>query len=227
MNRNLSEIVFVLDRSGSMGDCAQAAISGFNEFLRDQREQAGEARISLVLFDDQYETPYCSIPIGEATDLDARTFVPRGSTALLDAIGRAIDELGARLAAAPEPRRPGLVVVAILTDGLENASRQFSWRDIADRINHQRDVYNWQFVFLGANQDAIATASQLRISAQMSSNFMADGSGTAAGFRSSGRKLRSMRAQASGGELSAKEEADLHAPLSELQQDEDEKERGE
>ena len=158
MNPNHTEIAFILDRSGSMASMVEPAIAGFNSLLSEQQTLPGSARFSLVLFDDHYEVPVASMPIAEVQPLNTNTYQPRGSTALLDAIGRTIDELGARLANAPEAERPGQVLVAILTDGEENASRQFTWKDISDRIRHQTDVYQWRFLFLGANQDAIATA---------------------------------------------------------------------
>ena len=122
MNTNLTEIAFVLDRSGSMSRCLEATITGFNAFLADQKKQPGQARFTLALFDDRYEVPYASIPIEEVTDLNTRTFVPRGCTALLDAICQTIDDLGASISKRSESARPGLVIVPILTDGLENAS---------------------------------------------------------------------------------------------------------
>ena len=144
MNTQLTEIAFILDRSGSMMSQRDATIMGFNRFLREQREGPGLARFTLALFDDQYETPYSSIPLSEVIDLTKKSFVPRGTTALLDAVGRTIDELGARLAALPETARPGQVMVAILTDGLENASERFTLREVSERIAHQREVYRWQ-----------------------------------------------------------------------------------
>ncbi len=139
MNKNLTAIAYILDRSGSMQSMVEPAIAGFNRFLDDQRKAPGHARLTLVLFDDQYEVPCQSLPIEEVTELDTTTYVPRGTTALLDAIGRTIEELGQRLAATPEPERPGQVIVAIFTDGLENASLQFDHHKIARMIAHQRD----------------------------------------------------------------------------------------
>lgn len=171
MNENLTEIAFILDRSGSMSSMVEPAISGFNRLLREQQQVPGHARFTLVLFDDEYEVPFLSVPISEVVELDTQTYLPRGSTALLDAIGRTIDDLGERLSATPEAERPGQVLVAILTDGFENASTRFTWQDIVKRIRHQTDQYQWQFLFLGANQDAIATASRMGIHSSNSANF--------------------------------------------------------
>src|SRR5438105_3099930 len=121
-NAHYSEIAFVLDRSGSMKSCQQAAIEGFNQFLTDQQKTDGLAKLTLVLFDDEYLVPISSIPVEEVVSLTHDTYQPRGCTALLDAIGQTIDNLGQRLAALAEKDRPGQVIVAILTDGLENAS---------------------------------------------------------------------------------------------------------
>ncbi len=130
MKKNLTEIAFILDRSGSMSSVAQAAIAGFNSFLHDQQAAPGQARLTVVLFDDEYLVPIQSLPVDEVIPLDHTTYVPRNSTALLSAIGRTIDELGARLANLPETARPGKVIVAILTDGLENASQRETWRSV-------------------------------------------------------------------------------------------------
>lgn len=225
MNPQLTEIAFALDRSGSMSTMLEAAISGFNHFLRDQQQAPGQARLTLVLFDDCYEVPVAALPIAEVTALDTTTFVPRGCTALLDAIGRTIDELGQRLAATPEADRPGKVIVAILTDGFENASRHFTWQAVHDRIRHQRDHYAWEFLFLGANQDAIATAAQIGIAAHMSATFAADHVGQMSADKALSRKVRSLRAHAAGQDGTA-EAADLAAPLDSIVQEEDRKERG-
>ena len=224
MNQTLTEIAFVLDRSGSMSSVAESAVAGFNEFLRDQQTAPGEARFTLVLFDDEYLLPACAMPVAQMRLLDAATYVPRGSTALLDAIGRTVDELGARLAATPEAERPGKVIVAILTDGYENASQRYTQRDLATRIRHQRDVYGWQFLFLGANQDAIATAAAMNIGAQDAATFQADAAGAKASFKSTSRKASAHRMMAFA--PSAPAPADLHRPLSEIVADEDRIERG-
>jgi hypothetical protein len=116
MNKDLTEIAFILDRSGSMGAIARDAIGGFNQFLADQQGAPGQARLTVALFDDEYELHVDQVPIAETLPLDGTTYVPRGSTALLDAIGRTIDAIGKRLAATPEDQRPGKVIVAIFTE---------------------------------------------------------------------------------------------------------------
>lgn len=225
MNPNLTEILFILDRSGSMAPLTEAAISGFNNFLRDQAAEPGQARLTLVLFDDHYETPVSSLPLPEITPLDTTVYTARGSTALLDAMGRGIDELGQRLATLPEVDRPGTVIVAILTDGEENASQHFSWKDVNRRIRHQSEKYHWNFLFLGANQDAIATAAKVGIQAANSATYLADAHGIGATGASFSRKAKAMRKMASCQPLDTAEQADLQAPLSDIVREEDDKRR--
>lgn len=176
---NTTEIAFILDRSGSMQSIAKSAIDGFNVFLADQqRDHEGyPTRLTLTLFDTEFEVPYASLPVPEILPLDATTYKPDGCTALLDAIGHTINELGKRLAAMPEADRPSKVIVAILTDGEENSSTRYSWRKVSDMIKHQTDVYKWEFLFLGANQDAIATASKISIQPACAAGISADADG--------------------------------------------------
>lgn len=225
MNPNLTELAFILDRSGSMASLADAAIEGFNHFLREQQDASGQARLTLVLFDDEYLVPAQALPVEEIIPLDHETYIPRNSTALLDAIGRTIDELGVRLAALPEPDRPGTVIVAILTDGFENASTRYTWRDISARIRHQRDVYKWEFLFLGANQDAIATAAQLHIGAANAATYQADGIGMRSTAGAIARKTKSLRARTAG-KMTAAEARDAAAPMTDLLHEEDDQRRG-
>jgi uncharacterized protein YegL len=175
-----TEIAFILDRSGSMGSMTHAAISGFNEFLKAQQATVDDdgqpipATFSLILFDHEYIAVHNRQDIQAALPLNLDTYVPRGNTALLDAIGRTIDHIGGELAATPEADRPGKVIIAILTDGEENASRHFSMKDINGRITHQTEKYQWEFMFLGANQDAIATAARMGIHSRHAATFAAD-----------------------------------------------------
>lgn len=221
MNKNLTEIAFILDRSGSMAPVTEAAITGFNEFLRDQQKAEGQARLTLVLFDNEYLVPLASIPVQEAVALDTTTYVPRGSTALLDAIGETIDRLGARLALIPESARPGQVIVAISTDGFENSSVNFTWQDISRKILEQTNTYKWQFLFLGANQDAIATAASLSIAANNASTYVGDNGGTYTSTKALSRKMSALRKMSAGAAMSRREHADVAAPLSAIVAEED------
>jgi len=174
MKNHYSEIAFVLDRSGSMESCREAAIEGFNSFLQNQQRTKGLAKLTLILFNDEYLVLIDALPVAEILPLDDDSYVPRGSTALLDAIGRTIDELGARFAALPEQYRPMQVIVVILTDGLENSSQNYTWQQITDAIEQQSEQHRWTFLFLGANQDAIATAAQMNITAANAAAYIAD-----------------------------------------------------
>ena len=226
MKKHTTEIAFILDRSGSMASLTEAAITGFNEFLRSQQNVPGAARMTLVLFDNEYLVPVQSIPIEEVIALDTTTYVPRGSTALLDAVGETIDRLGARLAATEEGDRPAQVIVAILTDGYENSSTRFTWAEVSRRILEQTNVYKWHFLFLGANQDAIATAAQLNIGAGNAATYVADGVGTVRSSAAMARKTTALRKFAAAMPMNLQETADAVAPLTEIVKEEDAKGRG-
>ena len=158
-----TEIVFVLDRSGSMESIRKATLEGFNGFVSNQSALPGEGHLTLVLFDTSYTVAYSGVPLKEVVPLDEASYRPGGGTALLDALGTAIDRTGQRLAALPEAQRPGKVLVVVLTDGEENSSREYSVQAVRDRIEHQRTKYAWEILFLGANQDVFLTAGNLGV----------------------------------------------------------------
>ena len=172
MNKNLTELVFVLDRSGSMSSMVKEAMGGFNVFLEEQKKVEGEAKLTVVLFDHEYTLLCNGKNIKEVEPLTDSTYSPRGTTALLDAVGRVVDDIGKRLAATPEEQRPGKVLIAILTDGQENASKDYKKHKIHEMIKHQTSKYAWEFLFLAANQDAFAEAQLLGISFQNTSNYV-------------------------------------------------------
>ena len=155
-----TDLTMVLDRSGSMQSIKDDTIGGFDAFLSEQRRLPGRCTVSLVQFDNEYEEVYTGRDI---TDVPGLTLVPRGSTAMLDAIGRAVNATGARLAALPEDQRPGTVIVGIMTDGLENASREFTYPTVKALIEQQEQVYGWTFMYMGANQDAIEVGASLGV----------------------------------------------------------------
>ncbi|MCH7228735.1 hypothetical protein [Haloferula sp. A504] len=214
MNTNLTEIAYVLDRSGSMGGIIEAAITGFNEFLQQQLDQPGDANLSLMLFDDDFLAPHIRTPLQDVDELDATTYVPRGCTALLDAIGITIDELGKRIAAEPEDQRPAKVIVAIYTDGYENSSTRYTLKKINQMITHQREKYGWEFMFLAANQDAIATAAQMGIGRDMSSVSAC----IAGAHHAFSRKMSLLRKKA----LTGEEDEDFHKPMGDVVREEEE-----
>jgi hypothetical protein len=168
MRKDLTDITVVVDRSGSMAACQSDAEGGLNTFITEQKKLPGDSLFTLVQFDTEYEFVHKGIPI---RDVPAYRLVPRGSTALLDAVGRAIIETGERLRNMKERDRPGLVVFVILTDGQENSSREFQLAKIKEMVQHQQDVYKWQFTYLGANQDAFAEAGGMGIQQAQAANY--------------------------------------------------------
>lgn len=177
MRENSTEMVFVLDRSGSMSGLAADTIGGFNELIEKQKKIEGDAYVTTVLFDHEYEVLHDHVALGEVAPLTDKEYFARGSTALLDAVGRTIDSVGARLAAAPEEERPEHVVFVITTDGRENSSREYTAKQVREMVEHQQQKYSWQFVFLGANMDAVSEARNLGISAKYAADFTPSHSG--------------------------------------------------
>ena len=177
MRENLTEMVFVLDRSGSMRNLTADTIGGFNELIEKQKKLEGDAYVTTVLFDHEYEVLHDHVALKDVAPLTDREYFARGSTALLDAVGRTINTVGARLAAAPEEERPEHVVFVITTDGMENASREYTAKQVREMVEHQQQKYSWQFVFLGANMDAVSEAGKLGISAKYAANFAPTGRG--------------------------------------------------
>lgn len=175
--KTLTDIICIIDRSGSMQAIKSDAIGGFNQFLESQKKEEGDARLTLVLFNDGYQLLYEAIPLPEVVPLNSDTFVPMGTTALYDAVGKTINTVGVHLNQTPESERPNKVLFVILTDGLENASKEFTNRMIADMIAHQRERYNWEFLFLAANQDAILTAESMNIARGNALDFEANSQG--------------------------------------------------
>jgi uncharacterized protein YegL len=191
--KDSTEIICIVDRSGSMASIADDAIGGYNAFVREQQALPGEAYLSLVLFDHEYTPLLNSVPLAEVSPLTAETYVPRGTTALLDAVGRTIDDVGARLAATPAVERPGQVVVCILTDGMENASSDYTRDQVREMIEHQQAKYAWAFQFLAANQDAFAEAGSIGIAADHAASFVADAAGTHEAFERISARVSALR----------------------------------
>ncbi len=222
MNKELTEIAYILDHSSSMHLLVESAITGFNTFLKDQQATPGEANLTLVLFDNEYSLHADCSPITEVRPLDASTYVPRGCTALLDAIGRTIDNIGKKLAETPEKDRPGKVIVAIYTDGYENASTDYDTRKISKMIRHQTDNYDWEFLFLAANEDAIATAASYGIDSKNASQVQFSEIGNFSSAGSISRKVSSHRKIMQQCASSA-DQLDLKAALSHIVKEEEEK----
>jgi len=171
MEKGLSEIICIIDRSGSMGIIIDDAIGGFNHFLDEQKKLPGKAALTYVQFNSELEVIHENKPLQDVEPINKNTYNPSGTTALLDAVGETIDSTGQRLAAMPEENRPEHVIVAILTDGHENASRNYTLSKVRKMISHQKEKYSWEFIFLGANQDAFAEAAKMGIDREDSFNF--------------------------------------------------------
>ncbi|HEY3338910.1 MAG TPA: VWA domain-containing protein [Propionicimonas sp.] len=159
-NPDLTHIEFVLDRSGSMHSIREDIEGGFDAFIADQRSHPGQCTVSLAQFDNEYETVFTAIDVREVLPLALQ---PRGATAMLDAIGRSVIALGERLSALQEAERPGTVIVAIMTDGMENASREFTHEAVKELITRQEQAYDWQFLYMGADQDAIEVGASIGV----------------------------------------------------------------
>ena len=195
MDNNLTDITVVMDRSGSMMSCRDDAEGGFNSFVEQQKKEPGKALLTLVQFDTQYEFVHQGKPIEEVGKF---TLVPRGGTALLDAVGRAINETGARLDKMPEHEKPGLVIVVIITDGHENSSKEFTKDTVRRLIEQQQNIYNWQFTYLGANQNAFAEAGKMGIRLEGVMNYSPAKVGL--GYQATSSKVARMRASALSGQ---------------------------
>lgn len=179
-----ADLIFILDKSGSMASLRNDSIGGFNNFVEDQKKVPGYARLWLGLFSDGISCPVNGSDIQRVSPLTEKDYVPGGGTALLDAIGTAIDDHGARLRDMPASERPDKVIVTIMTDGEENSSWKFTKAQIAAKIKHQREVYNWEFIFLGANIDSFAEAGAIGIAQSTTSNFRATSAGIGAAYAS-------------------------------------------
>jgi hypothetical protein len=212
MRANFSDVTVILDRSGSMAAVADDTVGGFNTFLKDQQAAPGEAVLTVVQFDTEYEFVHRARPIRDVPLLTRRTFQPRGNTALLDAIGRAVIETGRRLEQMPEAERPSQVIVVVLTDGQENSSHEFTRDQVFRMIEHQRTVYNWTFLFLGANQDAIVEAGGLGIPAGAALTYAADSSGTARAYAAAARLTRAARSGSTDVEFTDEEREEQRRP---------------
>jgi hypothetical protein len=165
---DLTHIYFLLDRSGSMQSIKTDIEGGFGAFVEEQRRAPGECRVTLAQFDDRYDVVYSSVPVAEVPPLDLQ---PRGRTALLDAMGQLITSAGDELAALAESARPGTVIVAVMTDGHENASHEWTHRAIRALVEQQTEKYSWQFLYMGADQDAIEVGASLGVAAAASVTY--------------------------------------------------------
>lgn len=190
---NFTSINVIIDASGSMAHLTHDTIGNFNTFLKEQRDFPGEAVFTLCTFNTDYRLPHDFVKIAGVPNLDSKTYVPQGGTALLDAVGTTIDSVGRKLATMPEEERPSKVIFLIITDGHENSSKRFEAAQIKSMIEHQKDVYAWEFVFMGANIDAIAAGTNLGISMHNTLNYDATAAGTHELYKSISSNMNTYR----------------------------------
>ena len=183
MKKGLTELVFILDKSGSMGGLETDTIGGYNSMLAKQQEVEGECHITTVLFDNNYELLHDRIDIKAVSPISEKEYKVGGSTALLDAIGRTIHKISNAQKHTADDYRAEKVMFVIITDGEENSSREYSAEKIKAQIERQKEKYGWEFVFLGANIDAIETAGRFGISADRAQNYHSDSEGVELNFR--------------------------------------------
>lgn len=193
MKKNLTELVFILDRSGSMAGLESDTLGGYNSFLKKQKAVEGECVLTTVLFDDQYELLHDRINIQAVAPLTEKDYYVRGCTALLDALGKTIQKIKQVQANTAEDYRAEKVLFVIITDGYENSSREYTTEKVKAMIEAQK-AKGWEFIFLGANMDAVETASQFGIGADRAVDYLADEAGTELNFRAMSEAVSEFRA---------------------------------
>jgi hypothetical protein len=197
------ELMFVLDETGSMEDIRTDTIGSFNTFVEEQKALDADVTFSLILFsmvgdEDTYRSRYKSVPLSNVEPLTVETYRPRGVTPLLDAVGGTVDSLGTRLADMPEQDRPNQVIVVILTDGLENASTEYTIQQVREKVQHQQDVYKWEFIFLGCGIDAFNAATCMGIPGAAASSYTRDAQGVRAAYQTASSSISHSVSKSSG-----------------------------
>lgn len=193
MRKNLTELVFILDRSGSMSGLEDDTIGGFNSLIAKQRKEKGEAYISTVLFDDRQDVIYDRVPVSRIEPMTDRQYYVRGCTALLDAVGSAIKHISNVHKYAREEDRPEKTLFIITTDGMENASRRYTYESVKALIEEKKERYGWDFLFLGANIDAVQVAGRFGIDASRAVDYECDSEGTRVQFEELSEAVSNMR----------------------------------
>ena len=196
MNKNLTELVFILDRSGSMAGLESDTIGGFNALIEKQKKEDGDAYVSVVLFDHESEVIYDRVDLKKIEPMTDRQYFVRGCTALLDAIGGAVKHISNVHRYAREEDRPGKTLFVITTDGLENASRRYGADEVRRMVKRQQEEFGWEFLFLGANIDAVSTASHFGIRADRAVRYNSDHVGTSLNYQVVSEAVCSVRAGA-------------------------------
>jgi uncharacterized protein YegL len=216
MKKNLTELVFILDRSGSMAGLEDDTIGGFNSMLEKQKAEPGEAYVSTVLFDNRSEVIHDRLPLERVPALTRKEYYVRGCTALLDAVGRAIHHIGNVHKYAREEDRPEKTLFVITTDGMENASREYTYDRVRRMIGRQKERYGWEFLFLGANIDAAREAARFGIHASRAATYEHDSEGTALNYQVVSDAVSAMRSCPKSQMGAVFEEKDVLAPIREL-----------
>ena len=193
MRKNLTEIVFILDRSGSMRGLEKDTIGGYNGMMDKQKKEEGEALVTTVLFDDRIEVPYDRVPLGDLPEMTEEVYFVRGCTALLDAVGTTVERIATIHKYAREEDRPEHTIFIITTDGLENASRRFTYAQVKRLIGRQQEEYGWEFIFLGANIDAVKAAGDMGIRRERAVNYRCDPVGTKLNYEAMDKAVHSVR----------------------------------
>lgn len=193
MKKGLTEIVFILDRSGSMSGLEKDTIGGFNSLIEKQKKEEGLCLVSTVLFDYDSDVIHDRVDIHKVNPLTEKEYFARGSTALLDAIGGAIHHIGNVHKYAREEDRPEKTLFVITTDGMENSSRQYTYSKVKQLVQRQKEKYGWEFMFLGANIDALETAESFGIDRDMAVDYKNDEAGTALNYQVLSDTIKSVR----------------------------------
>ena len=193
MKKGLTELVMILDRSGSMCGLEDDTIGGFNSMIEKQKKEDGEVYVSTVLFDDQIDVIYDRVDISKIEPMTDKQYYVRGCTALLDAVGEAIHHIGNIHKYARDEDIPEKTIFVITTDGMENSSRRYTYDDVRRMIERQKEQYHWEFIFLGANIDAAAEAAKFGISASRAARYEPDCEGTALNYEVVSETVAQMR----------------------------------
>ncbi|MCD8143925.1 MAG: VWA domain-containing protein [Oscillospiraceae bacterium] len=211
MKQKLTELVFILDKSGSMHGLEQDTIGGYNSMLEKQKKEEGSVHVTTVLFDNRVQLLHDRVPLGAVSPLTTKEYAVGGTTALLDAVGTTIERLNKIEQALPEDERAEKVIFVITTDGFENASRKYNYATLKKLVESQETELGWEFIFLGANMDAVSEAARLGIRADRSASFVNDSQGIATNYEAVSEAVSAMRSAPQGQSIGAEWKASIDA----------------